>query len=118
MFMIEEESAATNIKILTMLVWFSTRREGRAELLRWGILNIILPLQKHENPVMRLVAHKLIFNLIWKGETTTEGGGDWARGRKSLQVVSTFDCKKGDREKDTVILESKLSFKSHLLQQL
>ena len=40
---IQEESAATNIKILTMLNCFATKREGRAELLRWGILEIILP---------------------------------------------------------------------------
>ena len=91
MFMIEEESAATNIKILTMLVWFSTRREGRAELLRWGILNIILPLQKHENPVMRLVAHKLIFNLIWKGESTE---GDWVA-KKKLTSGKYFWLQKG-----------------------
>ena len=42
-FRIEEESVATNVKILTMLTSFATKREGRAELLRWGILDIILP---------------------------------------------------------------------------
>ena len=41
---IEEESAATNIKILTMLTCFATKREGRAELLRYDILETILPL--------------------------------------------------------------------------
>ena len=42
-FRIEEESAETNIKILQMLACFATKREGRAELLRWDILDIILP---------------------------------------------------------------------------
>ena len=61
---IEEESASTNVKILTMLACFSTKREGRAELLRWDILDYILPFQKDKDPVLRLVAQKLIFNLM------------------------------------------------------
>lgn len=43
-FRIKEESAATNIQILDMLACFATKREGRAELLRWDILDIVLPL--------------------------------------------------------------------------
>lgn len=43
-YKIEEESAATNVKILNMLSSFATKREGRAELLRHDILEIILPL--------------------------------------------------------------------------
>jgi len=62
--MIEEESASTNIKILAMLACFATKRECRAELLRWDLLNIILPLQKHDDPVLRLAALKLINTLI------------------------------------------------------
>ena len=61
---IEEESDPTNIKILTMLLCFSSKREGRAELLRWDILSIILPFQKNKDLVLRLVAQKLINNLM------------------------------------------------------
>ena len=61
--MIQEESAATNVKILAMLACFATKREGRAELLRENILSIVLPLQKHEDHVLRLAALKLINNL-------------------------------------------------------
>ena len=61
---IKEESASTNVKILTMLACFSTKREGRAELLRWDILDHILPFQKDKDPILRLVAQKLIFNLM------------------------------------------------------
>lgn len=63
-YKIEEESAATNVKILNMLSSFATKREGRAELLRHDILDIILPLQKHQEPTLRFAVQKLIFNLI------------------------------------------------------
>jgi len=63
-FKIEEESAATNVKILTMLSSFATKREGRGELLRYDILEIVLPFQKNPDPLLRLVVQKLIFNLM------------------------------------------------------
>ena len=62
--MIGDESAETNIKILSMLACFATKREGRAELLRYDILDIILPLQKHNNYKLRAAANRLIYALI------------------------------------------------------
>ena len=63
-FKIKEESATTNAKILTMLCSFATKREGRAELLRYDILDVILPIQGHSDPVLRFIVQKLIFNLM------------------------------------------------------
>lgn len=63
-YMIREESASTNIKILAMLACFATKTECKAELLRWDILDIVLPLQKHDDTILRLGALKLINSLI------------------------------------------------------
>ena len=61
---IAQESETTNTTVLRMLTWFAAKREGRACLLSRDIYKVILPLQRNQNPILRLSVQKLISNLV------------------------------------------------------